>query len=121
MAKRVYLAGPEVFLAEARDIGARKRAICQRHELVGVFPADEEDACDPALPLPEWGLAISRAMERVMRGCDAMIVNLTPGRVPMSARPMRWGSCARSAGRSSPTPMIPGRSSIASLPSTAAP
>ena len=82
MAKRVYLAGPEVFLAEARDIGARKRAICQRHELVGVFPADEEDACDPALPLPEWGLAISRAMERVMRGCDAMIVNLTPFRGP---------------------------------------
>ena len=82
MAKRVYLAGPEVFLADARDIGTRKRAICQRHGLVGVFPADEEDACDPALPLPEWGLAISRAMERVMRGCDAMIVNLTPFRGP---------------------------------------
>ena len=28
MTKRVYLAGPEVFLVNARDIGARKRAIC---------------------------------------------------------------------------------------------
>ena len=30
----------------------------------------------------EQGLAISRAMERVMRRCDAMIVNLTPFRGP---------------------------------------
>ena len=80
MTKRVYLAGPEVFLVNARDIGARKRAICERHGLVGVFPGDEEDACDPTLPLPERGLAISRAIERAMRGCDAMIVNLTPFR-----------------------------------------
>ena len=53
MTKRVYLAGPDVFLANAREIGARKRAICERHGLVGVFPADEEGACDPALPLAE--------------------------------------------------------------------
>jgi nucleoside 2-deoxyribosyltransferase len=82
MTKRVYLAGPEVFLANAREIGARKRAICARYGFVGVFPADEEQACDPALPLAEQGLAICRAMERVMRGCDAMIVNLTPFRGP---------------------------------------
>ena len=82
MSKRVYLAGPDVFLTNARAIGAAKRAICARHGLVGVFPADEEDVCDPALPLSEQGLAISRAMERTMRGCDAMIVNLTPFRGP---------------------------------------
>jgi nucleoside 2-deoxyribosyltransferase len=82
MTKRIYLAGPAVFLANARDIGARKRAICERHGLVGVFPGDEEDPCDPTLPPAEQGLAISRAMERVMRGCDAMIVNLTPFRGP---------------------------------------
>ena len=53
MTKRVYLAGPDVFLANARDIGARKRAICERHGLVGVFPGDEDDPCDPALPPAE--------------------------------------------------------------------
>jgi len=40
MSRHVYLAGPEVFLLNAREIGAHKRAICARHGLVGVFPAD---------------------------------------------------------------------------------
>src|SRR5579859_6384138 len=34
------------------------------------------------MTLSERGLAISRAMERVMQSCDAMIVNLTPFRGP---------------------------------------
>ncbi len=82
MTVRVYLAGPEVFLANAREIGPRKRAICQCYGLIGVFPTDEEEPCSPSMTLPERGLAISRAMERVMRTCDAMIVNLTPFRGP---------------------------------------
>ena len=82
MTKRIYLAGPEVFLANARDIGVRKRAICAQHGLIGVFPVDEEEVCASALPPSERGLAISRAMERVMQGCDATIVNLTPFRGP---------------------------------------
>ena len=82
MQRRVYLAGPEVFLPNAREIGARKRGICQRRGLIGVFPSDEEGVCDPSQPPSEQGLAISRAMELTMRGCDAMIVNLTPFRGP---------------------------------------
>ena len=82
MSTRVYLAGPDVFLSSAREIGARKRNICERHGLVGVFPSDEEDARELGLSPTEQGLAISRAMERVMRGCGAMIVNLTPFRGP---------------------------------------
>jgi nucleoside 2-deoxyribosyltransferase len=82
MTKRVYLAGPEVFLANAREIGAGKRAICERHGFVGVFPGNEDDACDPTLPPAEQGLAISRTMERTMWSCDAMIANVTPFRGP---------------------------------------
>jgi nucleoside 2-deoxyribosyltransferase len=63
MSKRVYLAGPDVFLANAREIGASKRAVCARYGLIGVFPAEEEEACDPTLSPIEQGLAISRAME----------------------------------------------------------
>jgi nucleoside 2-deoxyribosyltransferase len=37
---------------------------------------------DPASSLGQRALAISRAMERVMQTCDAMIVNLTPFRGP---------------------------------------
>src|ERR1700761_1272376 len=82
MTKRVYLAGPEVFLPNAREIGAQKRAICERHGLIGVFPTDDEPVPDPSTPPTEQGLAISRAMERAMRSCDAMVVNLTPFRGP---------------------------------------
>jgi nucleoside 2-deoxyribosyltransferase len=82
MSKRVYLAGPEVFLAASQEIGARKRAICARHGLIGIYPADEQHTPDPAHSLPEQGIAISRAMERAMRSCDAMIANLTPFRGP---------------------------------------
>jgi nucleoside 2-deoxyribosyltransferase len=82
MTVRVYLAGPEVFLANAREISLRKRTICQRYGLIGIFPADEEEPCSSSMTLPERGLAISRAIERVMRTCDAMIVNLTPFRGP---------------------------------------
>src|ERR1700761_3963017 len=82
MTKRVYLAGPEVFLPNAREIGAQKRAICERHGLIGVFPTDDEPVPDPSTPPTEQGLAISRAMEHAMRTCDAMIVNLTPFRGP---------------------------------------
>jgi nucleoside 2-deoxyribosyltransferase len=71
--KRVYLAGPEVSLANSREICVRKRAICERHGCVGVLPGDEEDGCDPTLPPPERGFAISRAIERIMQGCDAKI------------------------------------------------
>jgi nucleoside 2-deoxyribosyltransferase len=50
MSVHVYLAGPEVFLPNVREIGARKRAICERHGLVGVFSAEEEKACDQLCP-----------------------------------------------------------------------
>ena len=63
MSKRIYLAGPEVFLSNAREIGACKRAICEQHGILGVFPTDEEGACYPASSRPDQGIAISRAME----------------------------------------------------------
>jgi nucleoside 2-deoxyribosyltransferase len=47
MTVRVYLAGPEVFLANAREIGVRKRAICERYGLVGIFPAMRKSPAAP--------------------------------------------------------------------------
>jgi nucleoside 2-deoxyribosyltransferase len=82
MSNRIYLAGPDVFLVNAHNVVKCKQAICARYGLVGVFPLDEENGLDPAQSLSERGLAISRAMEGAMRGCDAMVVNLTPFRGP---------------------------------------
>jgi nucleoside 2-deoxyribosyltransferase len=76
---RIYLAGPEVFLADSAEIAAAKQAICAAHGLAGVFPAEPPampDAADPA-----W-VRVYRRLEAEMRGCDAIIANLTPFRGP---------------------------------------
>ena len=76
---RVYLAGPEVFLANARAIGAAKCAICSDHELAGVFPLDGDVDLDGSSPA-EQARRISLANEDLMRSCDAVIANMTPFR-----------------------------------------
>jgi Nucleoside 2-deoxyribosyltransferase len=35
---KVYLAGPEVFLRNATEVGDRKKALCEAHGLEGLFP-----------------------------------------------------------------------------------
>jgi len=74
---RVYLAGPEVFLADREAIAAAKKAICAEHGLIGVFPTD------PAPPAPQadadW-MRIYLGNEAHIHGCDALIANLTPFR-----------------------------------------
>jgi len=76
---RVYLAGPEVFLPNAREVGAEKCRIAAEAGVKGVFPLDN------ALDLADLGKAeqarrISQANEGLMRLCDALIANLTPFR-----------------------------------------
>lgn len=76
-AMRIHLAGPEVFLPGAVAIGAAKKALCARHGWEGVFPLDP-----PALPpsgVPDWR-RIHAANEMLIRGCDALLANLTPFR-----------------------------------------
>lgn len=82
---RVYLAGPEVFLADADAVGAAKKAVCAAHGLTGVFPLDPhpepEDGPLEAHPLDACR-RIYRANEAYIRSCDALIANLTPFRGP---------------------------------------
>jgi nucleoside 2-deoxyribosyltransferase len=77
----IYLAGPEVFLPNAVEIGAAKKAICARHGLIGVFPLDNVLDLSGLSP-PEAGRAIFRANVALMRTADAVIANLTPFRGP---------------------------------------
>jgi len=78
---RVYLAGPDVFHAEAVEIGARKKAICARHGLTGVYPLDNDLSFEDLSPFDQ-GIAIFQANTDLMRGCDAVIANMTPYRGP---------------------------------------
>ncbi|HLM18744.1 MAG TPA: nucleoside 2-deoxyribosyltransferase [Acidimicrobiia bacterium] len=37
----MYLAGPDVFLADSAEVGRRKQAICRAHGLVAHYPGEE--------------------------------------------------------------------------------
>jgi nucleoside 2-deoxyribosyltransferase len=76
---RIYLAGPEVFLPDALEVGARKRALCAEHGFEGVFPLDAGVELS-GLPKAEQARRIAAACEGMMRSCDALIANLTPFR-----------------------------------------
>lgn len=75
---RAYLAGPEVFLPNAREILDRKIALTRSYGFTPVSPGD--------LSVPETetrrqrGLAISALNEKLMSSADLIIANLTPFR-----------------------------------------
>ena len=77
---RVYLAGPEVFLENALEIGERKKALCKRYRIKGLFPFDND-----ALVVPPGGREdreIYRANVEMIAGAACVIANLTPFRGP---------------------------------------
>jgi nucleoside 2-deoxyribosyltransferase len=75
---KVYLAGPDVFLHDAIDIGRRKSEICARHGLIGLYPLDSS----VDLAARDASLRIFRGNETMMIEADAIIANLTPFRGP---------------------------------------
>lgn len=73
---KIYLAGPEVFLEEAREIGRRKVEACARYGFTGLYPLD--GGIDPGAPGASR-LIFEKNVE-MMRAADAVIANLTPFR-----------------------------------------
>lgn len=78
---RVYLAGPEVFLPTAIEVGARKMALCDTFGIVGLFPLDNALEVAGLVPAAQ-AREIAMANEDLMRSADALIANLTPFRGP---------------------------------------
>src|SRR5260370_3515821 len=74
----IFLAGPDVFLPDAVDIGRRKVELCRRHGLIGLYALD--NALD--LAANDASLRIFRGLETMMIEADAIIANLTPFRGP---------------------------------------
>ena len=66
---KLYLAGPEVFLPDAAIIGQRKRELCARHGLVGLFPLDNEISPAPNVRLSK---AIFDANVEMIVAADAV-------------------------------------------------
>lgn len=73
---KIYLAGPDVFLPHAMDIGRRKQVMCREFGFEGLFPLDNDDdvAGAPA--------KIFRANRDLMRQADIGLFNCTPFRGP---------------------------------------
>jgi nucleoside 2-deoxyribosyltransferase len=79
MRLRIYLAGPEVFLPDAKAVGAAKAAMCAGFGFEGCFPLD--NALDLAgLDKRAQARRILDANEALMRRCDLVVANATPFR-----------------------------------------
>jgi nucleoside 2-deoxyribosyltransferase len=76
---RIYLAGPEVFLKNAKEVGEKKKALCRKYGFEGVFPIDIEVDASGKSP-HEIGLCISEVNEGLIKTCDFVIANITPFR-----------------------------------------
>ncbi|MCF4165994.1 nucleoside 2-deoxyribosyltransferase [Zavarzinia compransoris] len=78
---KIYLAGPEVFHAEAVALGRAKQALCAAFGFEGLYPLDGAAPGDGLSP-QEAGVAIFRANIALIREADAVIANLSPFRGP---------------------------------------
>lgn len=77
---RIYLAGPDVFHPDAAQRAMAMKAACARHGMQGVFPLDPPpDGADIPADAAQW-LRIHLANEAHIRGCDAMVADITPFR-----------------------------------------
>ncbi len=74
--QKIYLAGPDVFLPDAVEIGRRKKELCARYGFEGLFPFDNEIDAKAA----GADKLIYQANEAMIRRADLGICNLTPFR-----------------------------------------
>ena len=75
---RVYLAGPEVFLPDARAVLDAKAALTRTYGFEPICPGDL--TIPPAPTKHQFGLNISEIDESFMNRADGVIANLTPFR-----------------------------------------
>jgi nucleoside 2-deoxyribosyltransferase len=75
---KIYLAGPEVFLPDAKAIGKAKKSICDKHGIEGLYPLDND--VPPVEPKAAWANDIFEANRELMDRADGVIANMTPFR-----------------------------------------
>ena len=75
---KIYLAGPDVFLPDAVELGRAKVELCAAYGLTGLFPLDTK------VNVESRGASrkIFRGNRKMMDEAKAIIVNLTPFRGP---------------------------------------
>jgi nucleoside 2-deoxyribosyltransferase len=78
MTKKIYLAGPDVFLPNARAQLMKKADLVRAAGFIALSPGDLEIPPQPTKH--GFGLAISAVDEQMMLDADGVIANLTPFR-----------------------------------------
>ncbi|MBY0399335.1 nucleoside 2-deoxyribosyltransferase [Myxococcota bacterium] len=79
---RAYLAGPDVFLPNAAEIGRAKQRICEAHGIEGAYPGDGDYRRMAGLPPREAGVAAFDVCIEMIDSCQLGFVNMTPFRGP---------------------------------------
>ncbi len=77
--RKVYLAGPEVFLPDAAAVLAQKAALAREYGFHPLTPGGPHPGAD-VLGAFDFGLVIGRSCEAQMNEADFVIANLTPYR-----------------------------------------
>jgi len=77
--KKIYLAGPDVFRANAKDFGEKLKEILKTNGLEGLFPLDNEIQGSSS---EDTAGKIRNANIKMIEGCDGVIANLSSFRGP---------------------------------------
>jgi len=74
---KIYIAGPDVFELDAKEIGTRLSALCEEYGFSGFYPLD--NAIEASAP-HKMAEAIFYANKKMLDDCDIVIANLNPFR-----------------------------------------
>jgi nucleoside 2-deoxyribosyltransferase len=85
---KLNLAGPDVFLPDAPDVAAAKKALCAAAGHSSLFPLDAD--LPPFAPTPAFAQAIFASNLAMIRSADAILANLTPFRGPSADSGTVW-------------------------------
>ncbi|MFO0292215.1 MAG: nucleoside 2-deoxyribosyltransferase [Rhodospirillales bacterium] len=80
-ARRIYLAGPDVFLPDAHAAAARKKELCRRYGFEGAFPFDAVLDFTRLTPRQK-AMRIYHSDVALMDSCDICVAHMTPYRGP---------------------------------------
>ena len=69
--KKIYIAGPDVFRPDAKEIGEYYKSICEKYNFIGLFPLDNESS-DP--------FEIGDINEALIDEADYVVANMNPFR-----------------------------------------
>ena len=78
MELKAYLAGPDVFLPNAREHAQRKIEICARRGIIGCTPLNQDIQRLADMSDDDFARAIFDKDIAMMEACDIIIANLTP-------------------------------------------